>query len=145
MSSIMQFTFIGLWIFLKIKSSWKLVNHFDSSPIHTWWVKQAMALLCQLILAGIYNPWCFATTYSKGATTTSNETAKRQQECANITVASCKTHHTHSQKCGLLLLMQPGQAIASARCGTACAHHSARHTVRCCALRYATAAAGLAH
>ena len=76
--------------------SWKLWNHFDSTPIHTWWVKQAMALRCQLILAGIYNPWCFATTYSKGATTTSNETAKRQQECANITVASCKTHHTHS-------------------------------------------------
>ena len=36
-------------------------------------------------------------------------------ECANIAVAtSCKTHHTHSQKCGLLL-MQAGDAASAVR------------------------------
>ena len=37
-------------------------------------------------------------------------------ECANIAVAtSCKTHHTHSQKCGLLLMQAGGAASAVRR------------------------------
>ena len=74
---------------------------------------------CQLIElhTSIYNPWCFATLATSYIYVGEerNEEALLPGECANIAVAtSCKTHHTHSQKCGLLL-MQPGGAAAAWR------------------------------
>ena len=78
---------------------------------------------CQLIElhTSIYNPWCFATLATSYIYVGEE---LLPGECANIAVAtSCKTHHTHSQKCGLLL-MQPGGA-AAAHMAAASAHCSA--------------------
>ena len=75
---------------------------------------------CQLIElhTSIYNPWCFATLATSYIYVGEerNEEALLPGECANIAVAtSCKTHHTHSQKCGLLLMQAGGGAAAARR------------------------------